>query len=106
MGIYLTAFLRVLPGVNPGALRAARVILSPVFGLRPTRCCRLLILKVPNPVRTTFSPLLSESLMVLSVVWTASRDALLVKLAFLATISIRSFLVKFGHLLSQGSFEL
>lgn len=96
------AFLNVLPGVNPGAFRAESVILSPVLGLRPTRCARLLTLNVPKPVRTTFSPRLSESRIVFNVVWTESLAALLVKFDFLATISMRSFLVNSVHLPSKS----
>jgi len=59
---YLTAFLNALPGTNPGILRADKVILSPVLGLRPGRAARFRTVNVPNPVRTTFSPLLRESL--------------------------------------------
>lgn len=90
---YLIAFLNVLPGVKPGALRAARVIFSPVFGLRPVLAARDLTLNVPNPVKTTFSPLFNESRIVFKDVWTASLDALFVRLAFFATISIKSFFV-------------
>lgn len=94
---YRIAFLSVLPAVKPGALRAASVIACPVFGFRPTRCCLLRTLNVPNPVSTTFSPLFNESRIVFNVVCTASREALFVRLAFFATISMRSFLVKETH---------
>ena len=76
---YLINFLNVLPGVNPGALRAANVIRSPVLGFLPTRAFLLLTLNVPNPVSTTFSPRFNESRMVFKVVWTASREALLIQ---------------------------
>ena len=103
---YLINFLNVLPGVNPGALRAANVIRSPVLGFLPTRAFLLLTLNVPNPVSTTFSPRFNESRMVFKVVWTASREALLVRFAFLATTSIRSFFVKQIGLFSGGLFPL
>jgi hypothetical protein len=83
--------------VNPGALRAERVIRSPVLGFLPTRSTLFLILNVPNPVKTTLSPLFNESRTVLRNVWIASRDALLVKFAFFATISIISFFVICNH---------
>src|SRR5581483_3064891 len=95
---YLTAFLSVLPGVNPGAFLAAKVIFSPVLGFLPTLDCLLRTEKVPKPVITTFSPLFSESLIVLTNAPTASADALFVRFAFLATISMRSFLFRASHL--------
>lgn len=69
------------------------VIFAPVFGFLPGRVARLRTLNVPNPVITTFSPLFNESRIALSKDITASRDALWVRLAFLATSSIRSFFV-------------
>ena len=95
---YLTALLRVLPGVKPGAFRDDIVIFSPVFGFRPTRSTLFLMLKVPNPVITTFSPLFRESRMDTTNAWTASLDALFVRFAFFATISMRSLFVKINHL--------
>lgn len=99
---YLTAFLRLLPGVNPGALRAAIVIVSPVFGFLPFLVFLDLKEKVPNPVITTFSSRLSESRIALRKTRTASFDALFVRFAFLATSSINSFFVtdKLNHLRS------
>ena len=94
---YLTAFFRVFPGVNPGAFLAWIVILSPVLGFLPGLSALLLTENVPNPVITTFSPLFKESRIPLSIAETASLDALFVKFAFLATNSIRSFLVSLIH---------
>ena len=95
--IYLTALLSVFPGVKPGAFRDEIVIFSPVFGFRPTLSTLFLILKVPKPVITTFSPLFKESRIDATNDDTASLDALFVRFAFFATISIRSLFVKLHH---------
>src|SRR3990167_2562438 len=94
---YLTALLRVLPGVKPGAFLDEIVIFSPVFGFLPILSTLFLILKVPNPVITTFSPLFKESRIDVTNDETASLDALFVRFAFLATTSIRSLFVKINH---------
>lgn len=39
-------------------------IISPVWGLRPCRAARSLVVKVPNPVMVNLSPLTSSCLMV------------------------------------------
>lgn len=104
--IYLTAFLRVLPGVKPGALRAWIVICSPVFGFRPRRSALFRTLKVPNPVMTTFSPLFKASRTAFNKAPTDSLAALLVRFAFLATNSMRSFFVKSIHLPSGRSISI
>ncbi len=96
-GIYLTAFLRVFPGVKPGARRAGSVIFSPVLGFRPGRSDLFLILNVPKPVITTFSPLFKESLIPFNIAVTESPAALFVRFAFFATTTIKSFLVKDNH---------
>lgn len=58
---YLIIRLNDLPGVKPGVFLAAKVIFAPVLGFLPIRDFLDRKLKVPNPVRTTFSPLLRES---------------------------------------------
>ncbi len=93
----MTAFFNVFPGVNPGALRAANVIRSPVFGFRPGLAARFRIVNVPKPVMTTFSPRFRESRIAFRKAPTASLDALLVKFAFFPTTSIKSFLVSLFH---------
>ena len=94
---YLTTFLSVLPGVNPGAFLAAIVIFSPVFGLRPIRSTLWRTENVPNPVITTFSPRFRASRIEFIKAWIESLDALLVKFAFFATTSISSLFVKSHH---------
>src|SRR5207245_2012698 len=79
---YLTTFLSVFPGVNPGAFLAAIVIDAPVFGFRPGRAARFRILNVPKPVITTFSPRFKLSRIALSNACTESLAALLVRFAF------------------------
>lgn len=104
--LYRTTFFSVLPGVKPGAFLAAIVIFSPVFGLRPGRDARCRTLNVPKPVMTTFSPRFSESRTALRKEPTASLAALLVRFAFFATRSVRSFFVKFFHPLPDRKFTV
>ena len=96
---YRTTFFNAFPAVNPGVFRAGILIAAPVCGFRPVRDFLLRTINVPNPVTTTLSPFLSASVMEPKTAETASRPAFDVRLAFLATTSMRSaFVILYIHL--------
>ena len=58
--------------MNPGVFLAGMLIGAPVCGFRPVRAFLERTIKVPNPVTTTLSPFLSESVMEPNTAPTAS----------------------------------
>src|SRR5574344_610298 len=55
-----TKSLRAFPALNFGDLQAAILIVSPVFGLRPSRAARLPTSNVPKPISWTDPPFFSS----------------------------------------------
>jgi hypothetical protein len=90
---FLTACLRGLPGTNRQARWALTTRLSPVPGITTDLSFTLTTLNVPNPERRTFSPFFKALTTSFKKASTASREALLVKWAFLATMSTNSLLI-------------
>src|SRR3989344_8498490 len=92
--IYLvTCLLSFFPGVNRGDLCALIVTILSVLGILTVLPFIEITLKVPNPERTTFSPLERTLPTSSKNTSTASMAALLVRCAFRATCSINSLLV-------------
>src|SRR5688500_14830855 len=61
----LTASFSALPALNDGFFDFWILIVSPVFGLRPSRAARSRTWKVPKPTRVTASPFFSALVMTL-----------------------------------------
>lgn len=101
--VYRTTFFKALPAVNPGVFLAGILIAAPVCGFLPVLDFRERTIKVPNPVTTTLSPFFRESVTAPNTATTDSRAAFAVRLAFLATTSMRSaFVIPFFHLPSPS----
>src|ERR1700722_6988996 len=70
-GLYLpllTTFFSSFPGVNLATLRAAILMVAPVWGLRPLRALRCETENVPNPIKATRSPFLRAAVTLSTVV--------------------------------------
>src|SRR3989338_275749 len=73
-------------------------MLSPVLGLRPERAADFAVLKVPNPVTVTSSPLANDLVMAAKTASTVSCACFLVAiLADFITASVSPSLVIFTH---------
>src|SRR5438309_10603092 len=98
----LTAFFSSAPGVNFATLRAAILIVAPVWGLRPLRAFLDDTANVPNPIRATRSPFLRAAVMLSTAVSMAVPAAALLMPAPAAILSMRSplFIVSPGRFYS------
>src|SRR4249919_2782612 len=81
----LTASFSALPALNDGFFDFWILIVSPVFGLRPSRAARSRTWKVPKPTRVTASPFFSALVMTLMAASTALAASALESSAASAT---------------------
>ncbi len=89
-GQRFTESFSALPALNVGTLAALIWIDAPVWGLRPWRAARSLVVNVPKPTSTTGSLFLSESVMA-SIIASITRPAVAFGIsAPAATASINS----------------
>src|ERR1041385_5652115 len=82
-----------LLGLKKGIFLAGTSTRSPVFGFRPTRGLRCLVLKLPKPRISILSPTRSERTTLSNIVSTITSLSLRVSSARRETSSIRSALV-------------
>src|SRR5436190_14426996 len=91
-GPYFTFVARSAPALNLTTFLAAILISLPVWGLRPLRAARLVMLKVPKPTSATRSPFFRALVVLVTKASTARFASALESFASAAIDSINSAL--------------